>query len=204
MDLRVFRAPAYAGPMERIRLHSTATAQLSRLVSRYTPIEGEYGFLCGLLHDVGTAGILIALGDAPRGKEPPDLSVLWPAIDGVHAEAAALMSKLWSLPPEIPLVVGAHHSVHIEGYPHPMAATVCLAERLADDLGLGLVPRKQEEGEAQKPSDLSGLEIHDQADRSSGIAIERATEALQLNDQTMQLIEREARELLDQFLASES
>ncbi len=203
-NLRVFRAPAYAGPMERIRRHSNATAHLSRLVSRYTPMEGEYAFLCGLLHDVGTAGILIALGDVPRGKQPPDLAVLWPAIDAVHEEAAALMTKLWCLPPEIPLVVGAHHSVHIEGYPHPMAATVCLAERLADDLGLGLVPRRSEEGEAEKPADLAELEIYDRSDRSSDVALQRAHEALQLNDHTMQLIESEGQELVAKFLAPES
>jgi HD-like signal output (HDOD) protein len=203
-NLRVFRSPAYAGPMERIRRHCNATGHLSRLVSRYTPIEAEYAFLCGLLHDVGTAGILVALGDVPRGKTPPDLSVLWPAIDGVHEEAAALMAKLWNLPPEIPLVVSAHHRVLIEGYPHPMAATVCLAERLADDLGLGLVPQPSGEQEPEKLADLSGLEIHTTNDRSSDIALERAREALQINDQTMQLIEREARERVESLLSLES
>ena len=204
MNLRVFRAPAYAGPMERIRRHCNATGHLSRLVSRYTPIEAEYAFLCGLLHDVGTACILIALGDVPRGKAAPDLSVLWPAIDGTHEEAAGLITKLWNLPPEIPLVVAAHHCVLIEGYAHPMAATVCLAERLADDLGLGLVPRRNGEGENEKPADLADLEIHDQTDRSSDITVERAREALQINDQTMQLIEREAVECIESLLAPES
>jgi len=194
MNLRVFKAESYAGSMERLRRHSLATAHLSRLVSRYTPMEGEYAFLCGLLHDVGTAGILIALGDQPRGKAPPDLEVLWPAIDAVHEEAAAIMARLWQLPAEIPLVLGAHHSVRIDGFDHPLAATVCLADHLADELGQGLAPPA---GRAPAgKDDLAGMSTHSHLDRSSPVALERAQQALGLGPETRELIQREAQALL--------
>ncbi|MBW2243877.1 MAG: HDOD domain-containing protein, partial [Deltaproteobacteria bacterium] len=68
MNLRVFRCEAYAAPMERLRKHSQATAHLCRVVCKYSSsVEAEFAFLCGLLHDVGIAGILLALGETPRG-----------------------------------------------------------------------------------------------------------------------------------------
>ena len=50
------------------------------------------------------------------------------------------MAKMWQLPLEIQMVVGAHHQVLIEGFAHPLAATVCLANALAHERGLGTVP----------------------------------------------------------------
>ena len=74
MNLRVFRSDAYTDTRERLRRHCTATAHLSRIICRYTAIEGDYAFLCGLLHDAGIAGTLIALSEGPRAKHPPTSS----------------------------------------------------------------------------------------------------------------------------------
>lgn len=187
MNLRVFRSEAYTGPMERLRLHSQATAHLSRLICQYTSLEADYAFLCGLLHDVGIAGILLALGDVPRGKKVPELAVLWPAVDEAHAEAGALMARLWDLPGDLPYPLGAHHVVEIEGYPHPLAAAVCLADELASTLGAGLVP---EEGE----KDDAFLSTHPHTDRSGPAVIERAQAALSITGDAWSEIERRAGE----------
>ena len=189
MNLRVFRCEAYTAPMERLRLHSQATARLCRLVCRYTSLESELAFLCGLLHDVGIAGILLALGEVPRGKKPPDLAVLWPAVDGAHAEAGALMAKLWELPAELPYLLEAHHRVEIDGYPHPLAAAVCLADDLAAEGGYGLVP-------PEDAKDAGALQTHPGTDRSGPVALERAREALHIGEEQWGLIQREAEELL--------
>ena len=189
MNLRVFRSEAYTGPMERLRAHSQAVAVTSRIVSKYTPVEGEYAYLCGLLHDVGVAGILVSLADVPKGKAAPDLSILWPAIDAAHAEAGTMMAKIWDLPPEIPMVLDAHHRVEIEGYPHPMGATICIADQVAGELGYGFVPSDEADDEKD---DLAGLTTHPGTDATGPVPIERAREALALTDATLELIRDEA------------
>ena len=181
MNLRVFKCDAYSGPMERLRIHSSATAHLSRLICRHTSIEAEYAFVCGLLHDVGISGILLALGEVPRGKKPPDLSILWPVIDEAHAEAGALMAAHWELPDELLIPLEAHHRVEIEGYPHPLAAAVCLADDLARELGYGLVPDDPEKGD-------EGLSTHMHTDTSNSVVLDRARAALDINEQTWELI----------------
>ena len=63
MNMKVFRSPDYADTMDLLRRHSTMTAHFSKLVCNYSPIEGEFAFMAGLLHDVGIAGTLLALSD---------------------------------------------------------------------------------------------------------------------------------------------
>jgi len=135
MNARVFRAKPYQRTMESLKRHSAAVAHLCRIISQYTAIEGEYAFLCGLLHDVGIAGSLIALAEGAKRRSPPALDDVWPAVDAVHAEASQIMVEQWKLPPDVAWTVGAHHIVLIQGYPHPMAATVRLADELAKDMG---------------------------------------------------------------------
>ncbi|MCP5070354.1 MAG: HDOD domain-containing protein [bacterium] len=193
MNLRVFRCEAYAAPMERLRQHSQATAHLCRVVCKYSSsAPAEFAFLCGLLHDVGIAGILLALGETPGRKQPPDLAILWPAIHEAHTEAGELMAKLWDMPAELQWVLGAHHRVEIEGYPHPLAAVVCLAEHLAAELGSGLVPRSPEEEEDCDIESCAGLETHPGTDRSGPVALDRAREALGMTPQTWELVEKDA------------
>ncbi len=194
MNLRVFRCESYGGAMERLRLHSRATAHLCRLVCRYSSVASELAFTCGLLHDVGIAGILLSLGDVPRGKRPPDLAVLWPAIDSAHAEAGALMAKLWQLPPELPYLLEAHHRVEIGGHLHPLAAAVCLADELAAANGYGLVP-------PLLGKDAASLKTHPHTDRSGPVALERAREALRIGEEQWALIEAEAEQQLRELVA---
>jgi len=161
MNLRVFRSDAYSGTMERLRLHSTATAHLSKIICRYTAIVGDYAFLCGLLHDAGIAGTLIALSEGRGSKPPPDLIAIWPAVHRMHAEASAQMAKLWGLPPDVQLVLKSHHCVLVDGYPHPLAATICLADEIAHELGL----RDPARGEGGRELARGGLPAEPHADR---------------------------------------
>lgn len=138
LNSRVFRAKPYQRTMESLKRHSTAVAHLARIISRYTALEGEYAFMCGLMHDVGIAGALIALAESAGRKPPPAMDDVWPAIHAVHSEASKMMVERWDLPADVAWAVGHHHTVLIQGYPHPMAATVRVADGLAWMLGLGL------------------------------------------------------------------
>lgn len=193
MNLRVFRCEAYTGPMERLRLHGQATAHLARAVCQYSAVEGEFAFLGGLLHDVGIAGILLALGDVPRGAKVPELAVLWPAVDQAHSEAGQRMAALWELPADLQYGIGAHHAVEIEGYPHPLAAAVCLADHLATELGVGLQPEADDKAERDDEAELvATLSTHRHLDRSGPAVLDRARDALGLGAESWTLVEADA------------
>ncbi|MCK6545251.1 HDOD domain-containing protein [Myxococcota bacterium] len=134
-NAKVFRARAYQPAMERLQRHSAAVAHLSRLIARYTSIDTEYAFLCGLLHDVGLAGALIVLTEGT--KTPPPIDEAWPAAFELHEEAGRRMVTEWKLPEDVFYVTSAHHAVKIGGYPHPVAATVRVADAMAERMGFG-------------------------------------------------------------------
>lgn len=209
MNLRVFKCEAYDAAMERIRRHAVATAHLSRTVCRYTPIEGEFAFMAGLLHDVGIAGTLLALAERkrPRGRKPPDLVSIWPAVDRVHVRAGEIMARHWQLPADIRLAIGGHHQVLCGGHPHPLAATVALANEIAHAEGAGLVEKAGDE----VADGGSGAETRDAADAASAAdwtsafseldrtgpkTLASARAALGLDDRVHGLIVAEARTLL--------
>jgi len=197
MNMKVFKSEDYTDTMELLRRHAAATAHLCKTVCRYTEIEGEYAFMAGLLHDVGIAGTLLALSDrkGPRQK-PPDLIAIWPAVDRVHQRAAELMAEHWQLPAELKLVLSAHHQVIIAGHPHPLAATVCLAEDLAHELGRGVIPKDSDRVEAMSALEKDCVRSHTGVDRSSPKTLEHAAEALRLGEAQLALVRDDARDLI--------
>ena len=186
MNMRVFKCPAYAPAMERLRRHSAATGRLARLVARHAGVPDEFAFLCGLLHDVGMAGVLLALGDVPRGQKAPALEVAWPAIDGVHEAAGERIGSLWNLPAEILTAIKMHHAPESGGACDPAAATVCLAEQLANERGLGFAP-----DEAGEDADAQ-LSMHVELDRSAERVVAAARDALGLDAARWDEVAREA------------
>lgn len=137
MGTRVFRAPGYDEPMERLRRHSVAVAHLARLVARRTPLSDEQSFLCGLLHDCGIAAGIIALADTARGEARVPWEELWPALRRGHELYALQLSRLWGLPDEVSLVISRHHQLKWGKHLHPGAAVVCVADWLSRELDLG-------------------------------------------------------------------
>ena len=136
LHLRVFRAKGYEAVVGSLRRHSTAVAHLCRLVAAEAGLDGEFAFLCGLLHDVGLAASLLVLAD----EEKPPLALAWPALDAVHEEASAIVASSWNLPPEIRAVLRHHHPTHLSGQAVPYAAVICVAHLLADQVGASLTP----------------------------------------------------------------
>ena len=138
-EMRLFRVKDYAPVMTRLQAHSMFTAHVARLISASAGVHAEHAFLCGLLHDIGISGTLIAVCDA-RPKHPPDVSLLWPALEEMHSEAANVMTHLWGLSAEVCAAVGTHH------HPGPasgpglgLASVVCIAERIVSHLGWGII-----------------------------------------------------------------
>ncbi len=201
LNLKIFRSTDYGDTMELLRRHSSATAHFCRLISKYTAVEGEYAFLSGLLHDVGIAGTLIALSEQKGRREaPPDLIAIWPAVDRVHAHAASLIADHWGLSPDLKFAVSAHHQVLIGGHPHPLAATVALADDLAHELGFGVVPDQDDLSDEPDELERACLQSHTGVDRSPATTLEHAREALALGDAQMTLIRNEAPALLEEVV----
>ena len=192
LSARVFRSNAYKGCMEALQEHCRATAHLARIISQGTSVDQEQAFLCGLLHDVGFAGILIVLSDKKRGQQPPELGLLWPAIQDAHAIAGCRMVELWDLPSEIAMAVTAHHNVSIQGDDHPLAAVVCLAESLATELGKGFVPPQKDTASATARAELT-LAENFRVDQSDARTVQRALTALGLDAKAHDRIRADAK-----------
>ncbi|MDP6980289.1 MAG: HDOD domain-containing protein [Myxococcota bacterium] len=193
MNMRVFKSQDYGDTMDLLRRHSMMTAHLAKVVCKYTAIEGEFAFMGGLLHDVGIAGTLLALSDRKGPKKlGPDLISIWPAVDRVHPRAAELMATQWGLPPDIKIAVANHHQVLMDGFAHPLSATICLAEDLAHDLGYGVIPKASTQTVELSELEKDCVRSHTSVDRSTPKTIEHAMTGLGLSNAQGDLIRADA------------
>jgi HD-like signal output (HDOD) protein len=126
----VFQVNEYADTVAIVARHSTVTAYITRLVCRRAGIDADLAFICGLLHDVGFAGLLLAVKHV-EGSAAPSLAVLWPHVDHLHERASHLLVERWGLPREVVEVVGHHHHLHT-GLNARIAAAVRLADHLTE------------------------------------------------------------------------
>jgi len=133
----VFSLPEYSETIEQIRRHSTVTAYIARIVCRHAKVDEEHAFLCGLLHDIGFAGLLFAVSNIEAEDSPP-LVQLWTEIDRLHERASCIVTELWKLPSEIQEVVGHHHHLHT-GATSRVAAAIHIADRLSEHFGASVV-----------------------------------------------------------------
>ena len=156
LQLRVFKTNGYSEAVDRVRVHSIAVAHLARAITRFTAVDSEYAFLCGLLHDVGFSAALVALGDAPRGERLRPVVDLWPSLAALHETVGGSVATLWRLPTEVAMVLRLHHTLKVGNVVHPVAAIVTLAESIANDHGFGLVPRARRVGDLELPPLLFG------------------------------------------------
>jgi putative nucleotidyltransferase with HDIG domain len=137
--MRLFRAKGYTEIMQRLQAHSVFTGCMARLIASRAGIAAEHAFLCGLLHDVGISGTLIALVEGDE-KKLPELNTLLAAIDGMHAQAGAMIAKLWGLSPAIVSAIEHHHPSNVEHARVPaLTAVLCVAERLAEECGYSVL-----------------------------------------------------------------
>jgi len=190
---RVFKTSGYSEAVDRVRVHSTAVAHLSRAIARFTAFEAEYAFLCGLLHDVGLSAALVALGDAPRGERLRPVVDLWPALSALHETVGGSVATVWKLPPEVAMVIRLHHSMKVGQVVHPVAAIVTLAESIACEHGWGLVPAPLKVGGAELPSLLFGGHRIDVPPFQQVLF---AKAALGLDGKKLELVDAECRKVL--------
>ena len=143
VNMRLFRVRNYTAVMERLQTHATFTAYAARIIASRAGIAAEHAFLCGLLHDIGWCGTLIALSESE--KNPPEPRTLFAAVDKMHMEAGEAMAKLWALSPEICAVIGHHHDLSKDKRSvSALVPVLVVAERFADELDFGIEPKPQD------------------------------------------------------------
>jgi HD-like signal output (HDOD) protein len=174
----VFQLAEYSETIEQIRRHSTVTAYIARIVCKHAKVDEEHAFLCGLLHDIGFAGLLFAVSNIEAESSPP-LIQLWAEIDTLHEQASRIVTRLWSLPIEIQELVGHHHHLHT-GETSRIAAAIHIADRLSERFGASVVGPVDENG-----SLLAGDAVDD-------FDLEVSRGELGLNGQAMDRIIEEA------------
>lgn len=182
----VFDLPEYAETVAQVQRHSTVTAYMARLVCSKARIDGDHAFLCGLLHDVGFAGVLFALTHV-EGEASPPLQQLWADVDALHERASGILTTLWGLPASISDVVGHHHHFQTGEFSR-VAAAICVADRLSFAFGADVVG----------PADEQGIAIA--GDGVSELDYEIARTELGLNEAKLDELQAEAEQLVPQIL----
>lgn len=126
--------------------HSCGVGVLSREIwTRRSgkPKEGEFAFLCGLLHDLGKAALFQtypghygSIFAAEKSVGDPDIASCEADNYGVdHAVIGEMLAKGWGFPQELSSVIRRGHRHGCSEA--PMAAAVALADLLAKTLGIG-------------------------------------------------------------------
>lgn len=174
----VFRLAEYGETIEQIRRHSTVTAYIARIVCKHAKFDEEHAFLCGLLHDIGFAGLLFAVSNIEAEDSPP-LYRLWGEIDSLHEQASRVVTKLWNLPVELQELVGHHHHLHT-GETSRVAAAIHIADRLSERFGASVVGPVDEQGKL-----MAGDAVDD-------FDLEVSRAELKLSEQTMDRIIEDA------------
>lgn len=193
VNMRVFRTNGYVEAMERVRRHATATAYVARYLSQMVRgVPPEHAFLGGLLHDVGIAGSLIALGDVPKQHTPAKLSSVWHLLDEVQGEAGAVMAKAWDLPKPLAEAIAEHHAVSDAA--NPLTAALCVAESIANGLGYGIIPQSK-----QRTDRVAAVGEPELIDHQSDNVVNRAMGKLGISPQRLHELTAEVKAGLDEL-----
>lgn len=118
---------------ELIRQHGTATAYITGVLARYTPLPTERLFMAALLQNIGLAIPL----SAPSTQEVPE-DELWQALRYAHEGISSLAVESWDLSDEILHIVSHHHQLGRGLSEDRDIAALVVADHIAHNMGLGI------------------------------------------------------------------
>jgi len=179
LHMRVFRSAEYSELMDALRRHSTACANLCRMLAARTGQDPESAFVCGLLHDIGAAAILIVLGERRKSEPALESAVLGEVIRQTHEDVSGMLAQLWKLPGDVAEVVAHHHDPAAIKEAPLLSSIVAVADSLSTKFGFSVD---------------YGAGVADGNDQE---AVALAHSKLKLNDDAMTALEKESREVLD-------
>ncbi len=163
-------AKSEAAQINKLWTHSCGVAVVVREIwagrSRKEK-EGEFAFLCGLLHDLGKMiffkkypGHYAPVFESPKTETDPGISFFEFENYGTdHAEIGEMLAKQWGLPTELSYVIRRHHDM--SALKSPLISAVMLADLLAKDLKIGYDGDDGLSAMEELPKLMSKLEISD-------------------------------------------
>ena len=153
-------AKSEAALINKLWTHSCGVGVLVKEIWRmrgHREKEGEFAFLCGLLHDLGKVvlfktypkhyGSIYAIA---KSETDPAISAYECENYGIdHAAIGEMLAKQWGFPPELATVIRRHHDPL--ALDTPMVGAVMMADFLAKELGIGY------DGDDGRYEDRAGL-----------------------------------------------
>jgi putative nucleotidyltransferase with HDIG domain len=150
--------------VNKLWMHSFAAGLVAQEIwsRRSSKKEGEFGFLCGLLHDIGKVVMFkkdldyySVVFEKEKSDSEPDISGYEVERYGYGMDHAAIgfqLAKQWSLPPELATVIRKHHDALCDC--GPLVAAVAMADILVKQAHIGY------DGDCKTPSYFMELQAH--------------------------------------------
>jgi HD-like signal output (HDOD) protein len=133
----MFRVRGFEVQVDGMRRRMLGSAACARLLARAMRAEAEYGFLAGLLHNIGELVLLErcaqdGLVTPEQWDESPEGAVVREGILAHHAQVGAALCRAWKLPTGVSDAALYHHDYHAEGKNHLAAHLVAASDELAE------------------------------------------------------------------------
>jgi putative nucleotidyltransferase with HDIG domain len=140
----MFRVPGLTAEVEVMRRRMLASASVARLLAQALGAESEYGFLAGLLHDIGSLVVLERCVQdgvvTPAIWAAPEGDVIRERIHTHHTTAGAAICRAWKLPSGVIDAAQFHHDYRSGGKNHLAAHLVAAADVGAEYVLPGIAP----------------------------------------------------------------
>lgn len=144
----MFRVRGFDTVVEEMRRRMLAAASAARLLARAVRAESEYGFLAGLLHNIGELVLLercVNDGVVNPGlwSDPVEGALARERIQAHHTAVGAAVCKSWKLPSGVVDAAQFHHDYKSGGQNHLAAHLVAVADIIVDYILPGTERPKQ-------------------------------------------------------------
>ena len=181
LDREIYSEGVWEKELQPIRTYSLIVGHLCRIISRYSSVNQDTAFLCGLLHRIGFAAGLSQFDDMEQGFEE-----IWHTMEVSHTVFGRMTLVEWGLDEEVQDVVANYGQVVINGKVNLLSATILVAEEIARRFKFGVRQSKfaRREGLSTKLND----------------DIKHAVKLLELDDETLKIIYMESYEVLGKGL----
>lgn len=135
----VIRATALKEDLATAYRHSYMVACGTHWACRAVGLDSAQGFLCGLMHDVGSLGALVTL--APHVAKDPSLgnaAALKTLLEEVHTTVGEEILSQWRLPSLVVTTARWHHRPDLAGAAEPLVRLVSAVDVAADKVAVDL------------------------------------------------------------------
>jgi len=138
---RMVRASVRIAALRKVWIHSLVTAIIAEEAARVAYVDGDAAYTTGLLHNLGTLGMMSAYPDEySRMLEVSDdcgfdlLQTERALFEIDHCAAGAYLAQDWDFPDELAAAIATHHDEPVPGE-ISLDNIIKISWRLADVLG---------------------------------------------------------------------